>query len=195
MSAGSKQPRTASLVEAVINISVGFSLGLACQLIFLPPLGGELSLSANLVFAAIMTVVSIARSYVLRRVFEALHIRTSLSPAMLAVIAERQRQIEIEGWTPEHDDGHRPGDLARAGAAYLLCDGEADLRYQVTGPGGEYVGNFEVSPRTFFPWSDWWKPKEDNRRNLVRGCALGLAELEKHDRARMQKEPCATKQS
>lgn len=35
---------------------------------------------------------------------------------------ERQRQIDAEGWTAEHDDGHADNDLARAAAAYALDD-------------------------------------------------------------------------
>lgn len=45
-----------------------------------------------------MTMISIARSYVLRRLVEALHIRRPLSPFMQAVIAERYRQVEVERW-------------------------------------------------------------------------------------------------
>jgi hypothetical protein len=38
------------------------------------------------------------------------------------IAKERQRQIEEEGWTPEHDDDHRYGSLAVV-AATLACDG------------------------------------------------------------------------
>lgn len=34
------------------------------------------------------------------------------------IAAERQRQIEAEGWTPEHDDGHMNASLAIAAACY-----------------------------------------------------------------------------
>lgn len=34
------------------------------------------------------------------------------------IAAERRRQIEQEGWTPEHDDQHSGGELATAGAVY-----------------------------------------------------------------------------
>jgi hypothetical protein len=40
------------------------------------------------------------------------------------VIAERQRQMSVEGWTREHDDReHGSGELARAAAAYALHAG------------------------------------------------------------------------
>jgi hypothetical protein len=40
----------------------------------------------------------------------------------IEVIAEeRQRQIEAEGYTAEHDDEHTAGELAMAGAAYAIA--------------------------------------------------------------------------
>lgn len=163
-----KQSRLGSLSESVVNVIVGFGISLAAQAAFLPLLGVTISLAQNLVFAVIMTAISIARSYALRRLFEALHIRVPLSPAMLAVIAERRRQVGVEGWTAEHDDGHVTGDLARAGACYLAE--------------GAVVGG---PPPPGWPWDDeWWKPRDGARRNFVKGCALGLAEIEKWDRSR-----------
>ena len=40
------------------------------------------------------------------------------SKAALDVLGERTRQIEAEGWTPEHDDEHSTGGMAFAAAAY-----------------------------------------------------------------------------
>mgnify|MGYP001596539848 CR=1 FL=1 len=34
------------------------------------------------------------------------------------IAAERQRQMEVEGWTPEHDAQHTSGELAMAAALY-----------------------------------------------------------------------------
>lgn len=38
--------------------------------------------------------------------------------AVTDVLAERERQINAEGWSSEHDDGHDKGQLAKAAAAY-----------------------------------------------------------------------------
>ncbi len=38
------------------------------------------------------------------------------SQALLDVIAERRRQVEVEGWSPEHDDAHMDKSLADAAA-------------------------------------------------------------------------------
>ena len=84
------------------------------------------------------------------------------------VLAERERQKSVEGWTPEHDDQHRKGALAAAGGCYALF---ADY----------YLA--EGHPPEFWPWdAKWWKPSLA-RRNLIKAGALILAEIERFDRA------------
>jgi hypothetical protein len=161
-----KQSRAMSLIESLINIAVGFGLSVAFQAIVLPLLGVNIPLAANLSFALVMTAISIARQFLLRRLFEALHIRRPLSPAMAAVIAERFRQVEAEGWSLDHDDKHERGELAKAGANYAFFAG-ADA---------------EMPPT--WPWArEWWKP-QNFRRDLIRAAALIVAEIERNDRLR-----------
>lgn len=82
------------------------------------------------------------------------------------VLAERRRQIEAEGWTPEHDDAHDKGELAAAASCYAFS--------AVKSP---YHLNNQI-----WPWSsEWWKPA-DSRRNLVKAGALIIAEIERLDR-------------
>lgn len=38
------------------------------------------------------------------------------------IAEERQRQIEVEGWTLENDSKHKDGELANAAAYYALTD-------------------------------------------------------------------------
>ena len=64
-----------SLVESLANVAVGYGIALATQLVVFPLFGLRASLSDNLMIGAIFTVVSIIRSYTLRRMFEALRIR------------------------------------------------------------------------------------------------------------------------
>ena len=99
-----KQTNLMSFIESTINILVGFGIACIAQAIFLPMLGVPIPWSANFAFAAIMTVISIGRSFLLRRVFEALHIRRPLSPMMQAIVAEKFRQVEVEGYDAAHDD-------------------------------------------------------------------------------------------
>lgn len=91
----------------------------------------------------------------------------AFNPAILDVIAERQRQQSVEGWMPEHDDEHCNGELAMAAVCYINETGTVNRN------GGKPWG---------WPWdASWWKPKT-RRRNLVKAGALILAEIERLDR-------------
>jgi hypothetical protein len=63
------QPRWLSFVEAVTNIVVGYVLAVVMQIIVFPLFGLYVSLGENLLLGLAFTVVSLARSYTLRRVF------------------------------------------------------------------------------------------------------------------------------
>lgn len=96
----------------------------------------------------------------------------AVSAAARDVLAERRRQVESEGWTPEHDDEHAVGDLERAAVTYAL--------YHLGVPGVAAVQGLEAN--YLWPWSwSWLKPK-DRRSNLVKAGALLLAAIEKGDR-------------
>ena len=67
-----KQSRTMSLVESIANVIVGYGVAVATQILIFPIFGLHTTLAQNLKMGAVFTVVSIARSYALRRVFERL---------------------------------------------------------------------------------------------------------------------------
>lgn len=160
-----KQSKLMSWLETCLNTAIGFVIAMATQILVFPVFGYSPPLSTNFKIALIFTVVSIVRGYLLRRAFEFLHIRRPLSPFMQAVIAERFRQIEGEGWDTAHDDAHKAGELAKAGGCYAIHTGDGETPQE-------------------WPWSDsWWKPN-GFRRDLVRAAALILAEGEKFDRNR-----------
>jgi hypothetical protein len=93
------------------------------------------------------------------------------------IAAECLRQVESEGWSPEHDDQHTDGSLARAAACYAVHAGNhQDLALLVGLPAYRDIRPFG------WPWAqEWWKPK-DPRRDLVRAGALIVAEIERMDR-------------
>ena len=64
-----RQSRLMSLVEAVTNV-VGVAVGV--QILLFPVFGLTVTLRQNLAIGLVFTGVSIARSYVLRRMFEAI---------------------------------------------------------------------------------------------------------------------------
>ena len=63
------QPRIYSLVESVANVAIGFGVALVTQIVVFPIFGLHATISDQLGIAAIFTVVSIARSYMVRRLF------------------------------------------------------------------------------------------------------------------------------
>ena len=63
------QSRRWSMVEAIANVAVGYGIALASQIVIFPMFGVHIPLRDNLLIGACFTVVSIARSYALRRVF------------------------------------------------------------------------------------------------------------------------------
>lgn len=67
-----KQSRAMSLVESLANVAVGYGVAVVTQILIFPIFGLHTTLAQNLMMGAIFTVVSIARSYVLRRLFEGL---------------------------------------------------------------------------------------------------------------------------
>ncbi|HBO6244240.1 TPA: hypothetical protein L5Q38_003665 [Pseudomonas aeruginosa] len=98
--------------------------------------------------------------------------------AWLDVQAERRRQITAEGWTPEHDDAHSHGEMARAAACYALA-----------GSSAPNDGTAALLVSLAWPWDEqWWKPTSA-RRDLVKACALALAEIERLDRAGISQNP------
>jgi hypothetical protein len=173
-----KQSKLMSWAESLINILVGFGISLLAQMFFLPLLGVPIALHQNIVFALIMTAISLARSFILRRLFEALHIRRPLSPFMQAAIAERFRQIEVEGYDAAHDDAHALGELGCAGAAYAIAVASNGTNDRV--------------PPFIWPWADeHWKTEGGVRRNWVKATALLIAEGERFDRMRKNKRSVA----
>ena len=63
------QTKTQSAVESVANVAIGYGVSLAANAAILPLFGIAISTADNLVIGAIYTVISIARSYCVRRAF------------------------------------------------------------------------------------------------------------------------------
>ena len=63
------QSRTMSAIEAVTNVLVGYGVAVATQMVIFPMFGLTATLGQNMAMGAIFTIVSLVRSYALRRVF------------------------------------------------------------------------------------------------------------------------------
>lgn len=66
------QSRWMSFAEATTNIVVGYCLAVITQVIVFPLFGLYISLGENLGIGAVFTVISLARSFALRRLFNSL---------------------------------------------------------------------------------------------------------------------------
>ena len=60
------------MIEAVANVGVGYGLAVALQLILFPVFGLRPTLAQSLYVGLAFTVLSVIRSYALRRLFERL---------------------------------------------------------------------------------------------------------------------------
>lgn len=90
------------------------------------------------------------------------------------VYRERMRQITIEEFSREDDDGYTKGELATAAEAYAGIAATAILE------GKTATTQYLTSQWPFA--RKWWKPT-DPRRDLVKAGALIAAEIERLDRA------------
>jgi len=63
------QSRMGSLAESLVNVLVGYGVAVVSQIAIFPLFGVHIPLSDNLLIGLFFTVISIVRSYCLRRVF------------------------------------------------------------------------------------------------------------------------------
>ena len=63
------QSKRHSWFEACANVAIGYGVAMATQLAVFPFFGIHIPLTADFAIGAIFTVVSLARSYLLRRLF------------------------------------------------------------------------------------------------------------------------------
>jgi hypothetical protein len=108
-----------------------------------------------------------------------------MTQAIDDVLRERARQIDVEHWTPAHDDEHGNRELAEAARSYVEhYVGRQWLIHAYT----DGLDRYRAGPSPDdWPWDErWWKPKEP-RRDLVRAAALLIAEIERMDRMEEQR--------
>lgn len=129
--------------------------------------------------------------------------RLYASQGTARIVAERLRQVEAEGWTPEHDQEHDDGALAKAAACYVQAalitqrapesvpgvrrvyerhnevpEDDEDFRRMLENPARHWYG-WDKAPDEW-PWDpSWWKPSPDVVSNLVKAGALIAAEIDR----------------
>ena len=70
------QTKTHSAIESVVNIIVGYLVALGSQIVIFPIFGIHVGLRENLLIGFWFTIISLIRSYVLRRVFNRVTVQT-----------------------------------------------------------------------------------------------------------------------
>lgn len=64
------QSRADSFMESLTNIAIGLAISMSANVVFIPPVTGQpIALRGNAVLAVIYTVISLVRSYTIRRLF------------------------------------------------------------------------------------------------------------------------------
>lgn len=89
------QTRLQSLIEAWANVAIGYFVALAAQLIVFLLYDIEVSMSQNIQIGLIFTVVSIARSYALRRLFNR-SLRIKLENGEISPNQARDRMAKVD---------------------------------------------------------------------------------------------------
>jgi hypothetical protein len=87
-----------SLGEVLANVTVGYGLAVLTQLAVFPWLDLNATMRESLAIGAIFTVVSLARSYLLRRAFEASR-RRCVEPTKRRRVRRRFRDRRLGGRT------------------------------------------------------------------------------------------------
>jgi hypothetical protein len=65
------QTRLSSFIEAIINVAIGFAINFTANMFIFPLFGFHITPGANLLMGLIYTVISVVRSYAVRRWFNA----------------------------------------------------------------------------------------------------------------------------
>lgn len=95
------------------------------------------------------------------------------------IAAERERQVSEEGYTAEHDDNYGDDEGAYSGLV------RAAICYAAAAPFQD-----QPKPPPGWPWhEEWWKPSQDESRNLTRAGALLAAEIDRLQRAAAPSTP------
>ncbi len=175
------QTRLGSLWESTQNVIVGYVISVGATWSIGPYFGLRPPTFQDLLgFGLAMTVVSVVRSYAIRRWNEwkrARHAPPDFLHIAEELAGERLRQINGEGYSLAHDDAYDRAELQRAAGWYAL----ASASYR--NDGGPLATEDLFEDRDFgWPWDmAYWKSQSE-RRDLVKAGALIIAAIGRIDR-------------
>lgn len=99
------------------------------------------------------------------------------------IAKERQRQLDVEQWNPEHDAKYENNELVKAAVCYAMPPEGFNI---INRPDG-LISQLNLPRTHLWPWDmEWWKPSGQGGRirDLMKAGALIAAEI---DRLQTQK--------
>lgn len=66
------QSKTQSAIESIVNVAIGYGVAVTAQIVIFPLYGLHVPLHENLQIGVLFTIVSLVRSYCIRRLFNKL---------------------------------------------------------------------------------------------------------------------------
>ena len=85
------QTKKHSLLESCTNILIGYAVAISSQVIIFPWFDIDIPLSDNLIIGFYFTIISLGRSYVLRRYFNRKTLRTINRDDWDAIVKEKSK--------------------------------------------------------------------------------------------------------
>lgn len=114
-----KQSRLMSLVESLTNVLVGYGIAVVTQILIFPWFGLHVTLAQNMAMGGVFTVISIARSFALRRAFEAVRVRRGERQSVFRAEASVHQHCEEEaGKDKDHGGSQAAADAAQTGQGH-----------------------------------------------------------------------------
>lgn len=90
------QTRKVSLIESWTNVAIGWTINYLANLVILPAFGFKISLLQNFYIGCLYTFISVIRSYVIRRWFNAMEVTPKKKRISKAEAARQARQADYE---------------------------------------------------------------------------------------------------
>lgn len=88
-----KQSRRMSFIESCVNVVIGLTINVIAQHYIFPLVGIHITIGENIALAVLFTIISICRSYILRRFFELIRVQGITCGSFLPALPEIQKSI------------------------------------------------------------------------------------------------------
>jgi hypothetical protein len=176
------QTKLAAFWEAWQSTIIGFVLAWFSTIYIMPVCVRLWGIVAGgTAFTLWMTLLSFLRQWVMRMWNESRGGKDAppdFRHIIVDIAAERNRQINGEGFTPDHDDEHTDRALASAAATYCYAASLEGI------PRLDLRADMDVTAAKLWPngWKQSWFKSTHHRRDLIKAAAMIVAEIGRLDR-------------